>query len=211
VVGVTLYVEGGGDSKTLKTACRKGFSDFLSKAGVTNRPRIVASGGRRQAFEDFCIALHKGDRVALLLVDSEDTVTSNTPWEHLAERGGDEWTKPDQATAAQCHLMVQCMETWLLADRDTLAEYFGQGFREAVLPHPSRSIESIGKAELYRALALATHGCKTKARYGKGEHSFELLGMIDPVRVTSASSWAQCFVTAVKAEMDGYGQTARRP
>ncbi len=211
MVGVTLYVEGGGDSKVLRTACRKGFSDFLSKAGVTNRPRIVASGSRRQAFDDFCAALNKGDRAALLLVDSEEAVASESPWDHLAQRAGDNWPKPDRATDAQCHLMVHCMETWLLADRDTVAAYFGRGFRATALPHPSRQIEAIGKAELYRSLANATHGCRTKARYGKGEHSFELLSRIDPGRVMAASPWAQCFVTAVKAVMDGQGQTAPRP
>lgn len=51
-----LYVEGGGDSKTLKTACRKGFRSFLGKAGLTGRlPRIVAGGSRRNAYESFKI------------------------------------------------------------------------------------------------------------------------------------------------------------
>ena len=29
---VKLYVEGGGDSQLLKSACRQGFSEFLGKA-----------------------------------------------------------------------------------------------------------------------------------------------------------------------------------
>jgi hypothetical protein len=31
MVGVKLYVEGGGNAKPLKTACRNGFSEFLKK------------------------------------------------------------------------------------------------------------------------------------------------------------------------------------
>ena len=45
-----LYVEGGGDSSTLKTACRAGFSEFLRKAGLRGYlPRIVACGSRTNA------------------------------------------------------------------------------------------------------------------------------------------------------------------
>lgn len=99
----------------------------------------------------------------------------------------------------------------MLADPVTVADYFGRGFRVTALPHPSRNIEAVEKAELFRSLANATQDCRTKARYGKGEHSFELLSRIDPARVMSASPWAACFVTAVKAVTDGYGQTAPRP
>ncbi len=46
---VKLYVEGGGDTASLKTACREGFTTFITKSGVQNRPRIVACGSRRNA------------------------------------------------------------------------------------------------------------------------------------------------------------------
>ena len=50
MVELHLYVEGGGDSKVLRTACRRGFSEFLAKAGLQGHmPRIVACGGRSQA------------------------------------------------------------------------------------------------------------------------------------------------------------------
>ena len=50
MVGVKLYVAGSGDAKPLKTACRKGFSEFLKKVGLTGRmPRIVACGSRENA------------------------------------------------------------------------------------------------------------------------------------------------------------------
>lgn len=40
-----IYVEGGGDSKELKTRCRRGFSNFFEKAGLKGRmPRVVACG-----------------------------------------------------------------------------------------------------------------------------------------------------------------------
>jgi hypothetical protein len=58
MVELHLYVEGGGDSKLLRTACRRQFSEFLAKAGLKGHmPRIVVSGGRGQAYGDFRTAL----------------------------------------------------------------------------------------------------------------------------------------------------------
>ena len=74
MVKVTLYVEGGGDTNALKTACREGFREFITKAGIKGRPRIVACGTRRDAFESFCTAIDQGE-AAMLLVDSEAPVS----------------------------------------------------------------------------------------------------------------------------------------
>jgi hypothetical protein len=211
VVAIKLFVEGGGDSKTLRTACREGFAEFLGKAGLKgSMPRIVACGGRGSAYNDFCTAVANG-QPALLLVDSEAPVAAQhqpgddkaqwMPWAHLAQRQGDGWTKPIGADDKDCHLMVQCMESWLLADRQTLQAYFGQGFKPNALPAASRPIEGIDKDTLYQALKAATANCKTKAEYGKGEHSFKLLARIDPQKVTAASGWAERFVAEAESRM----------
>ena len=197
-----LYVEGGGDSKLLRTACREGFSTFLKRAGLVGHlPRIVACGGRRQAYEDFCTALKQGTHAAMLLVDSENPVAGQSPWEHLFEQTGDSWKAPPNATDDDCHLVVQCMESWFLTDHETLGAFFGQGFSAAKLPHPSKNIETLTKASVYQALADSTHACKTKAPYGKGEHSFKLLARIDPHRVIAGSPWASRFVANLKTKM----------
>ena len=210
MVEIRLYVEGGGNSKVLRTACRQGFSAFLSKAGlVSHMPRIVACGGRRHAYDDFCIALKQG-RAATLLVDSEDAIAPQhaqdepeewRPWAHLAQRQGDQWSKPAGSTDLQCHLMVQCMESWFLADRATLSAFFGQGYSANALPATGNPIESVAKSVVYEALANATKNCKTKDAYGKGEHSFLLLAQIDPAKVTAASKWADRFVTTIRKSM----------
>lgn len=200
MVALHLYVEGGGDSKSLHTRCREGFSKFLAQAGFKGyMPRIVACGSRNNAFSDFKTALSQG-RPAMLLVDSEAPVTTDAPWAHLAAR--DAWATPAGATDSQCHLMVQCMENWFLADRATLQAFFGQGFQVTALPAETRPVETIGKAEVYLALGNATKDCKTKARYGKGEHSFDLLGRVDPAKVTAASPWAGRFVIDLKKAMN---------
>ncbi len=211
-----LYVEGGGDATALKTACREGFSKFLEKAGFKGRmPRIVACGSRTDAYDSFCTAVRSGEP-ALLLVDSEAAVAEAhqpgddrnpldraewLPWQHLRQRQGDGWEKPSGTEDLQCHLMTQCMESWLLADRQTLKAFFGQGFKENQLPATANPVERVEKMQVYDALARATRDCKTKSQYGKGEHSFKLLAMIDPEKVLNASPWAKRFVEALQVRM----------
>lgn len=209
---VKVYVEGGGESKSLQIECRRGFRELLEKAGFKGHgkaPAIAACGSRRFAYDDYCIAVAKGED-AMLLVDSEAPVaaqhqagafTSWRPWQHLKSRQGDGWDKPAKAGDMDCHLMVNVMESWLLADRDALQQFFGQGFRDTALPAPGRPIESVTKDDIYNALKQATRNCKTKTEYGKGEHSFKLLAKIDPFKVTAASPWAMRFVDELKKKM----------
>jgi len=110
-VKLKLYVEGGGDHKSLKINCRKGFRELFEKAGFKGgMPEIVACGPRNEAFDDFktAMATTKQDNYPVLLVDSEGPVTKD-PWSHLQER--DKWPKPEGAQDDQAQLMVQCMET----------------------------------------------------------------------------------------------------
>jgi hypothetical protein len=213
---VKLYVEGGGDSQLLKTACRQGFSEFLGKAGLAGRmPRVVAGGSRNSAYDMFCTSIKAGEP-ALLLVDSEELVKPDAqqgngtvvadrakwkPWLHLKQRVGDAWVMPAGSEDAHCHLMAQCMESWLLADRDALSRFFGQGFKESALPAVSRPMEELNKPLIYQALAQSTSDCKTKAAYGKGDHSFKLLALIDPAKVFIASPWAQRFIETLRFRM----------
>ncbi len=85
-----------------------------------------------------------------------------------------------------------------MADRETLRTYFGQGFREKALPPPGKPIEKIDKAVVLDGLKRATRDTKTKGEYGKGAHSFELLGLIDADKVISASPWAKRLVEELK-------------
>lgn len=108
------------------------------------------------------------------------------PWAHLQVRDG--WQKPATATDEDCHLMTQCMESWFLADWQTVQAFFGQGFNKSMLP--TGPVEAIAKLDVYAALQHATLACKTKVAYGKGAHSFKLLSLIDPAKVMAASAWA---------------------
>ncbi len=190
-MSVKVYVEGGGDhNKALDTACRRGFREFFESAGLLGRlPRIVASGGRGQAFKDFSGALTNApeDQIPLLVVDAEGPVGQPGPWAHLRLRDG--WEQPRGTTDQHIHLMVQAMEAWFHADKGSLQEYYGQGFRIGAL-RARQDIENIPKTDLFEGLAAATRDCQ-KGEYSKGQHSFKILARINPVRVREASAHAE--------------------
>lgn len=205
---VKIFIEGGGDSDAQYSKFREAMRVFLEKAGVKGRmPRMLFCGGRKEAFDDYKTEIKDG-KSAYLLVDSEEAVadvfqtgedkTKWNPWGHLKQRTGDNWDRPEKAKDTNCHLMVQCMESWFLADKATLKQFFGQGFKENQLPKEGNSIEKINKDQIYKALKAATGDCKTKAPYGKGTHSFEILAKIDPAKVTEASPWAKRFIETLK-------------
>lgn len=183
----------------LKTACRQGFSEFIKNAGFAGRmPRIVACGSRGDAFDYFKTALAAGQDTVFLLVDAEGPVraaaTDMKPWQHLKSR--DNWDRPKSATDDQCHLMVQVMESWFLADVAALESYFGQHFRRAALPQNPR-VEEVSKPDVESGLRQAT--CRTsKGVYAKGKHSFEVLAALDPFKVRQNSPYANRFLSELK-------------
>lgn len=77
-----------------------------------------------------------GSRLSEQSGDREDW----QPQKHLGERSGDRWDKPKGARETDCHLMVQVMESWFLADREALSRFFGEGSHDNVLPAQSRPI-----------------------------------------------------------------------
>jgi hypothetical protein len=199
---ISIFVEGGAKGG-LAVRCRKGFSEFFEKAGLKGKmPSIHPCGSRNEAYKDFERALTKAkpDNFIVLLVDSEAPirVSEEQVWEHVKTQAGDNWDRPLNATADHLHFMVECMEAWFLADKMCLATYFGQGFKIEKLPQTS-DIEKISKVSVYEGLQRATESCKTKAAYGKGAHSFDLLGRIAPAEVTTASPYAQRLIETLLA------------
>lgn len=204
-MSATVYVEGGGDrNKALKAECRRAFKEFFEKAGLAGRlPRVVPGGGRRQTYDDFCTAFNgpgNHDFVALL-VDSEGPVAADVgPWAHLRTRQGDGWAKPARATDEHAHLMVQCMEAWFLADRETLAAVFGNSFRPGVLPGQPQ-VEEVRKQDVLQGLENAARDCQTRRGYRKGRDSFDILSRLDPGLVAAASPHAERFLNTLRAKL----------
>lgn len=198
---IALYVEGDGKSNS---GCRQGFRRFLDAAGLRDSGvKVFASGPRYEAYQDFVRDLaNRTSELALLLVDSEGPVKEgHTVWQHL-QTGEGSWGTPTGADD-QAFLMVQAMETWFLADIESMKRYFGKGFNE----NPFKkwpSLEAVDKDTVFDTLKQATSGCSK--RYTKGSISFDLLGMIDPSKVRDASPHAKelldklAEVTRVKRE-----------
>jgi hypothetical protein len=76
--------------------------------------------------------------------------------------------------------MAQATETWLLADPDTLAEYYGEDFNANPLPRRP-NLEEEPKASLYAALELATRKTQ-KGVYAKLAHASDLLARVDALK-----------------------------
>lgn len=176
-----VYLEGGGNSKEGKVRCREGFRKLLEKCGFAGRmPALVACGSRNEAYDDFKTAHSKatvGDFVGLL-VDSEEPVADvDKPWEHVHQRAGDNWARPNSADDEQLMLMTTSMETWIVADRGALKAHFGPRFSESALP-PVQNMEQRDRHDVLNALQNASRDCP--GPYAKGPKSFELLGKLNP-------------------------------
>jgi hypothetical protein len=199
-VSVRIYVEGGFQGST-KSDCRKAFRLFFEKAIPPKSFSVIASGSRNDAFADFRAALkrHPGDYI-VLLVDSEEPVTSNS-WQHLRNRTGDNWLRPEGVSDDQAHLMVQVMESWFLANKEALTDYYGEEFLVGSLPG-QLNIELVAKQDVFTALKHASKKTK-KGEYHKTRHGFDLLALIDPDRVRAASEHAARLLAVLKRETIG--------
>ena len=195
VVKIQIYAEGGGNNPGNR-AFREALGKFVENAGLQNKKRtITACGSRDQAYKRF--KNHNArSTLPVLLVDSEGPVTAPAseakPWDHLKDRPYDKWERPSGASDDQCHLMVEAMESWFLADRDALKSFYGQGFQESALPD-NPSIEEIHKQDIFSKLNQASRNTH-KGKYNKGKHSFAILKKIDPAKVIQASPYAKRFV-----------------
>ena len=198
-MSIKVYVEGGGDKNpSLNRQCRAGFREFFEKAGLKgSMPKVIPCGSREKTYDRFCTAINdtQDDSFIVLLVDSEAAVAaSDSPWEHL-KKCDKKWIQPSAAVDDNAQLMVQCMEAWFVADRQSLGAYFGKDFNAAALPARD-DVEAIAKGDLEPALKQATRSC-SKGSYNKGRHSFELLGCLDPSKVMDASHHAKRLIDAL--------------
>ena len=139
------------------------------------RWKLVCCGPRKEAFQGFRNAVRNGDdSVNVLLVDAEGPVNQSAR-DHLRS-GEDNWDL-DFASEDAVYLMVQAMEAWIVADPETLASYYGQGFRRRGLPRAA-NLERVSKTDLARGLEEATERTR-KGRYHKIKHASDLLKRID--------------------------------
>ena len=211
---IRIYIEGGGDSKDNKTKLRQGFSQFLDPLYQLARKKSVrvhpiSCGSRNEAYKDFCTAVKEhSDALNVLLVDAEEAVTpksksaKNPIWQHLKERPDDDWECPIGATDRNCFLMVQSMETWIIADRENLKKFYGAGFNENALPKHA-NLEKVGKKQIMYALTRATAHTKTKGEYHKTQHGFDLIKGLNPATVRAAAPSCERLFFELTAAIEG--------
>ena len=179
--GIAIYMEGGG-SGSGKYALRRGMDALLKPLKTIAQCKgvhwkLVACGGRDATFRMFRNATNSDDTIVVLLVDSEGPVPASTsPIEHLKQR--DPSWKLQHMDGDAVHLMVQVMETWIVADVGALSKFYGRGFEPNRLPR-RQILEEEPKDDLARALARATVAT-SRGSYHKINHASELLGEIDP-------------------------------
>lgn len=179
-----IFVEGGAKGKAARTRVREGFGELFRKCDLGRRlPTVIPSGSRNDAFDNFKNAVEKNpSHAAFLLVDSEDPVDDiDQTWKHLLKRDP-AWTRPAGATDEHALLMTTCMETWFVADRETLRSYYQACLNERKLP-ADNDREQRHRHDLLRALEAASKDCGNA--YAKGDSSFDLLAQIDPRRLMS--------------------------
>ena len=77
--------------------------------------------------------------------------------------------------------------------------FYGHGFRAASVSRRP-NIEHILKDDVFKQLESASRESR-KGAYHKGNHSFVLLGLIDPEKVIKRSSFAKRLIDTLKSHL----------
>ena len=184
-------MEGGGEGNATKAALRQGMDTFLQPLKEVARDKtlpwkLVCCGPRNEAFQRFRDAVNNSaNAVNVLLVDSEGPVNQSAR-RHLRDRDGWNMNFTREETV---YLMVQTMETWIVADQAAVKSYYGQGFRENRLPKAT-NLETVPKPTVERSLDEATEPTQ-KGRYHKIRHASDLLKLIDVESVKARCAHCQ--------------------
>ena len=183
VAEIRLYFEGDRSLRLGFNAFLKSAIDLMRQRGV--RFQAVAGYSTDETIRDFLDAIQDyHDAFVILLVDSDRpdnhnlvaSVKSLSSWDTHVGRGVED---------DQIHFMVQVMESWFLADKDTLAAYYGRGFLSRRLPQ-NTNVEQIPKGDVITSLENATRST-SKKKYHKTRHAPDLLSVIDASRVRRAA------------------------
>lgn len=130
----------------------------------------------------------------MFLLDSDLPIEENETPKSFLQKQNPTWHLED-AEENQCHLMVQLMESWFFADKDKLAEFYGQNFNRNALAR-NTNVEKIEKSNVERGLANATSHTQ-KGEYHKTRHGAKLLELIDPQKVCQSAPHCEKLFAAV--------------
>lgn len=192
VKDIKLYVEGGGKgtSKNATIRIQQGFDSFFKELKDAARDkkisfRIIPSSDTETTYDDFMRGVRTSpESFNMLLVDSDEAVGKDESASTFLQRKHKKWDL-QKIDDERCHLMVQIMEAWFIADIDALKKFYGQNFKESAIPK-NKNVEAIEKEVIEKALKAAT--AKTqKEEYQKIKHGGKLLEFINPVKVCEAA------------------------
>ena len=180
---IRIYFEG---DRSLRPGLEAFVRPALDRARERNiRITAIASGPTDETIKDFLDAVRDyPDALIILLVDSDRaddgrliaSIKSRSTWNARIGAGVQD---------NQIHFMVQVMESWFLADKDALANYYGRGFRPRRLPQ-NPNVEQVPKDDVVRGIASAANGT-SKGTYHKTRHAPDLLRTIDPAKVRAVA------------------------
>ena len=191
---IRIYFEGD-------KALRPGFREFLRELADLARANrcsfhVVAAGSGPEAVKDFKSALSRHHTAKVfLLKDSEGPVREDWQASFLREN------ELNPAHADSIFWMVEMMEAWFHADPDSLARFYGNGFRKGAL-RANPNVERIPKRDLESGLSAATRDSQ-KGDYFKHKtaHGPALLGAVDPSLVCEKAPHCGRLFNAVRAAL----------
>ncbi len=194
---VRVYIEGGSTGKQADNDFRRGWKKFLDELHRLARAHgyqsleVIRGRGRRATFDKFENSRETYPHdLCVLLVDSEGPVTPRQHvWDVVSSRKEDQWIKPPWARGRHLYLLVQSIETWLVADPDALQSFFKRGFAPEKLP--TTNLEQQSRSKIEQALKAATrHTSK-----GAYQHADAILIMekVRPEKVKTLSHGRRLF------------------
>ena len=218
---IKVFVEGGPTgtgSADGKAALGQGFRQLFQNQKQSLAKKHIQldftfCGGRGTARKKFESELKANvpNQTCVLLVDSEAPFTRHahsTDAEsrkyHLSQRTGDEWKLTD-VDPNVIHLMIECMETWILADPEAIALFYGQGFPVESMPK-RENLEDLSKQQVAEFLDQAIDRTKKaqdnpkKRGYKKVDHGSKLLAAIDPQKVAKRCPHFAIFVEWLESQ-----------
>lgn len=200
---IRIYIEGDTSQKGKNTdiTLRQGFNYFFRELideaknkSITLRP--ITYGSKFETFKKFLDGKREyQDSFVLFLLDSDAPIEENDTPKSFLQKQNPTWHL-QEAEENQCHLMVQLMESWFFADKDRLAEYYGQRFNRDSLAR-NTNVEKIPKATVESSLANATRNTQ-KGEYHKTRHGAKLLEIINPQKVREAAPHCERLFVTIK-------------
>jgi len=191
---IRIYYEG---SEFLKPGFRTFFTELAQRAQDRGCEfRLIHARSGSEASRDFGIALHANRAACNILLRDSEGPDDGKLSSLLCQQN--DW---DQSYVDSIFWMVEMMESWFHADKDALAVFYGNGFRNGALK-ANPEVERIPKRDLIAGLRAATKDSQKGNYYDhKTSHAPELLASIQPQLVRRAAPNCERLFQTVLAKL----------